>query len=179
MSDPRLNSGHLLDLFDRRESYRRARDNLLGARGWLTMAGEKASEMIGAVEDWPSLAPIQPDQILPSTKYVLVDHRAHWTYPLKLGLNTIGRLPDNDIVFEEIWISRRHCVILVHARGGCELHDTASRNGTFLNGTRICEPAQLTSGDRIKVCDRPLRLLSDKDYRAGVEDNGHHDTMEL
>jgi hypothetical protein len=31
-------------------------------------------------------------------------------------------------------------VILVHATSGCELHDTASTNGTFVNGHRIHDP---------------------------------------
>src|SRR5437879_859108 len=107
MSDARLNSSHLLDLFPRREAYRRARKDLLGARGSLTLAGERAFGLIdAAVEDWPSLAAIQSDQVLPGPKYRLVDQRAGRVYPLKLGLNTIGRLPNNDIVFEETWISR-------------------------------------------------------------------------
>ena len=42
----------------------------------------------------------------------------------------VGRFPDNDIHFVELCVSRRHCVLLVHAWGGCDLHDTASRNGT-------------------------------------------------
>ena len=112
----------------------------------------------------------RPDQVLPGTKFLLVDPRAGVARPLRVGLNTIGRFPSNDIVLEDRCISRRHCVILVHARGGCELHDTASLNGTFLNGRRVREPARLTSGDCIRVYDRPLLFESEADDPAAPED---------
>src|SRR5438067_10524249 len=108
MSDPRLNSGHLD--FPRRQDYRRSRDGLLQARGWLTLAGEQMGGLVGDMDEWP----IRPDQVLPGTNYLLVYQREGWAYPLKTGLNTLGRFPDNDIHFEEICISRRHCVLLVH-----------------------------------------------------------------
>jgi hypothetical protein len=52
---------------------------------------------------------------------------------LRVGLNAVGRLPENDIVLARRYVSRRHCVFLVHTDGGCEVHDTASRNGTLVN----------------------------------------------
>src|SRR5262249_23134926 len=91
---------------------------------------------------------------------------ANCCYPLRIGFNTIGRLPDNDIELEEITVSRRHCVLLVHAWGGCELHDTASRNGTFVNGHRLRQAVRLTSGDQIGVCNRPLLFVSEKEYHS-------------
>jgi pSer/pThr/pTyr-binding forkhead associated (FHA) protein len=159
-----------LGISARREHFRHARSALLGARGSLTLAGEQAWEPVGEVEDWHSQAPARPNQVLSGTKYLLVDQRTGRAYPLRVGLNRLGRFADNDLVFEELYISRRHCVILVHARGGCELHDTASRNGTFRNGQRVREPVRLASGDWIRVCDRPLLFVSEQDYRAVPED---------
>jgi hypothetical protein len=75
--------------------------------------------------------PILPDQVIPGVKYYLVDFQERCSFPIKTGLNTVGRLSSNNIVLQDIWISRRHCVLLAHARGGCELHDTASLNGTW------------------------------------------------
>ena len=37
-----------------------------------------------------------------------------YIYPLKVGINTVGRSPDNDVVVQDCYISRRHCAILVH-----------------------------------------------------------------
>jgi hypothetical protein len=158
MSDPRLNSVHLP--FPRRQDYRRCRDDLLQARGWLTLAGERLGGLASEADEWL----IRPDRVLPGTRYVLVDQREGCAYPLRTGLNTLGRFPDNDIHFEELCVSRRHCVFLVHAWGGCDLHDTASRNGTWVNGALVRRPARLSSGDRIRVCDRALLFVSEKDY---------------
>src|SRR5262249_40426409 len=84
-------------------------------------------------------------------------------YPLKVGVNTIGRMPDNDVVLEGPYVSRRHCAILVHAANGCELYDIASKNGTYLNGRRLSGPTQLISGDEIRMCDRQLIFMSRTD----------------
>src|SRR5262249_17802187 len=72
-------------------------------------------------------------------------------YPLKVGVNTIGRLPDNDVVVQAPYVSRRHCAILVHAGDGCELHDIASKNGTFINGRKLEGPTRLNSGDELRM----------------------------
>ena len=67
-------------------------------------------------------------------------------YPLHVGVNTLGRSSNNDVVVEDAYSSRRHCAILVHSSETFELHDTASKNGTYLNGTRLSGPAPLRVG---------------------------------
>jgi hypothetical protein len=170
MTDPRLNSVHLFSL-PRRDDYRRAREQLLGARGLVTRAVIRAHDLLG--EEWPST----PDRLPPRTRFVLIDRRGGWVYPLATGLTTVGRLPNNDLVLEEPDVSRRHCALLVHAGGGCELHDTASLNGTWLNGRRVGEPVRLASGDWIKVGPRLLLFADKNDYRAEAEDEDHPATQ--
>lgn len=82
-------------------------------------------------------------------------------YALKPGLNSVGRMPDNDIVIADGSVSRRHCAIVVHATRGAEIHDTASKNGTFLNGKRIQGPTRLMPGDEIRMCDRSVVFQAD------------------
>jgi hypothetical protein len=164
MANPRLNSGHL-GCIRRRRQYRRAREFVFGARGWLTLAAEGVQHLVGEVDEWPSLLPVRPEGLIPGSKYFLIDHQAGYFYPLKIGLNTIGRLPDNDIVLEGSTVSRRHCVILVHAWGACELHDTASRNGTHVNGRLFRQPIRISSGDEIRVCQSLLLLVCEKDFQ--------------
>jgi hypothetical protein len=77
-------------------------------------------------------------------------------YPLHLGMNSVGRLPDNDVVVRDECVSRRHCAILIHSDLRCELHDVASKNGTLLNGKKIPAPTRLQSGDQITLCNRRL-----------------------
>jgi pSer/pThr/pTyr-binding forkhead associated (FHA) protein len=173
MSDPRFDSGHLF--CPRRQEYQHARDAVLKARGWLT-ADECAQGLIGEAGDWPSLLSAGPDQVLPGTRYVLVDPDRDRAYPLRTGLSSIGRLPSNDIVLHEIQISRRHCVILVHAWGGCKLHDTASRNGTQVNGKFVQKPVELNSGDQIGLCARRFLFVRETDWPAAAENDDHPET---
>jgi hypothetical protein len=160
-------------LSPRREQYRHSRAAVLEARGWLTLAGEYARGVVGQADDWPSLFPVRPDEIVPGTRYLLLEPQRNHVYPLETGLNTVGRFSNNNVVLTEPAISRRHCVLLVHAWGGCDLHDTASRNGTLVNGKRIVVPCSLNAGDRIQLCDRLLLFVREKDYQAvAVSDPG-------
>jgi pSer/pThr/pTyr-binding forkhead associated (FHA) protein len=86
-------------------------------------------------------------------------------------LNTVGRLPDNDVVLRDPYVSRRHCAILVHAHDCCELHDIASKNGTLLNGEPLRGPTRLKPGDRILLCER-LLILS-----AAAEEGEQQNTL--
>jgi hypothetical protein len=166
MADPRLNSVHLEA--PRREDYRRAREALLNARGFRTMAAEQCDLRALEADDSHTLVQ-EPEQHAPAgLKYWLVDKDA--IYPLRVGLNTIGRSPDNDVVVQDSYVSRRHCAVLVHAGENCELHDTASKNGTFLNGRRIPGPTRLASGDEIRMCDRQLVFLT----KTGSPDQPAH-----
>jgi hypothetical protein len=168
MPDWRLQSGHLGPT--RREHYRHCREGALAARGWLTLCFEQVERWTGESTDQPSGLPIRPAQWLPGVSLALLEQQTGAWYPLKTGLNTIGRFPENDIVFEEIYVSRRHCVILVHVRGNCELHDTASMNGTFVNGERVHMPLSLARGDQIRICNRLLVLTGVSDDEPGESD---------
>jgi ABC-type multidrug transport system ATPase subunit len=57
----------------------------------------------------------------------------------------IGRAPDNDIVLDDLQVSRYHADLLL-TPAGLRLVDLGTRNGTFVNGQRIPE-AGLRSGD--------------------------------
>ena len=153
MADPRLNSVHLDP--PRRADYRRAREQLLGACGQQTLALDQApADEHQAVQTYPSGEKASPA----GAKYWLVDQDG--VHNLKVGLNTIGRMPDNDVSVPDGSVSRRHCAIVVHATRGCELYDTASKNGTFVNGQKIAGPTQLKPGDHIRLCDRQFVFLT-------------------
>ena len=156
MLDARLNSIHLEA--PRRQEFRAARDQLLSARGGETMAAERQggaavglSELNTAIQNLPGNAAAT------AARYVLMD--VDYVYPLKIGLNTVGRMPDNDVVVPDAYVSRRHCAIVVHTADRCELHDIASKNGTYLNGHKIAGPTRLHSGDQIRMCNRNLVFL--------------------
>jgi hypothetical protein len=146
MNDPRLNSMHLG--VDRREQFRFAREQLLDARGSQTCYFEAGGPGSGS----RTLPPGHDEKASSPLDCCLMD--TEQVYPLKVGINTVGRASENDIVVPDAFISRRHCAILIHVSRGCELHDTASKNGTFLNGAKLSGPTRLKSGDQIRVCDR-------------------------
>lgn len=57
-------------------------------------------------------------------------------YPLKLGVNTIGRAVENDIYLEEPDISRYHAKIFLSEQEAI-IEDLHSRNKTFINNVEI------------------------------------------
>src|SRR5262245_29143832 len=130
MTDPRLRSRHLV-ILARRQEFRRARELLLGGCGEQTLAVNQAR--LAALRSGGAPSADGPDP--PPAKYWLVDRDG--VYPLEVGLNTIGRMQDNDVTVLDGGVSRRHCAIVVHVTKGCELYDTASRNGTFVNCERV------------------------------------------
>jgi hypothetical protein len=162
MMDPRLNSVHLEA--PRRQDFRRAREVLLDARGYPTLEAELGDD---DSDSSPSNTLIQKSVLSHPSKRLqcwLADDQ--YIYPLKVGLNTVGRSADNDVVMQECFISRRHCAILVHLHNGCELHDTASKNGTFLNGDKLAHPTPLKPGDVIRICDRRFVFVTKDDKAA-------------
>ena len=170
MSDPRLNSVHLEA--PRRLLFRQAREALLEARGWQTVAAESANPNDSSSSGPQTLMMRAGDAPPPNVQWWLVDKDN--LYPLKVGLNTIGRAPENDVVVSDAYVSRRHCAILVHAGSGCELHDIASKNGTFLNGSKLAGPTPINVGDEIRMCDCLLVFKTRTDSAA---DSGHAHTQ--
>jgi hypothetical protein len=156
MIDPRLNSVHLEA--PRRQDFRRAREILLEARGYQTLEVELGDDD----SDSPSSNTLIQKSALSSPSNRLLCWLAddQYVYPLKVGLNTVGRSADNDIIVPDQFISRRHCAILVHLQNGCELHDTASKNGTFINGDKLAHPTTLKPGDVIRICERQFVFVT-------------------
>lgn len=142
----------------RRQDFRRARDVLINACGLHTRGLHPPIRSETPDEGSHTIVQEVMDRAPPDLEQWLMDQEA--IYPLKVGINTIGRLPDNDVVINGPYVSRRHCAILVHTGEGCELHDIASKNGTYLNGQRLAGPTPLASGDEIRMCDRQLVFYS-------------------
>ena len=152
MTDPRLNSMHL-DL-RRREDFRKARSELLQSCGEQTQQAIEIQEPADPTQGSKTALQNLEGRLPTGVDFVLMDQDV--LYPLRIGVNTVGRLPDNNVVVEDPYVSRRHCAVLIHAGDGGELHDVASKNGTYLNGRRIDHPAPLSAGDEIRMCERRL-----------------------
>lgn len=173
MNDQRFNSLHL-EASPRREDYRKARARLLGGCGQHTLMCDR-ERLEELAEAGPHTLIERPAEKPIGVHFWLQDPEG--IYPLKTGLNSVGRMPDNDVVIADGSVSRRHCAIVVHAGDGCELHDTASKNGTFLNGKRIHGPTRLVPGDEIRMCDHKIVFQSDTPRPADAEDPAHAPTL--
>ena len=66
------------------------------------------------------------------------------------GENILGRDPGAVVWIDRNSVSRRHARVVVSGDTAI-LEDLGSKNGTFLSGRRIAEPAPLSSGDEIKI----------------------------
>ena len=67
------------------------------------------------------------------------------------GIIGVGREPDNVIrITDDEYISGHHATISI-ADGHVVVDDLGSRNGTYLNGTKLTKRHTVTTGDRIQV----------------------------
>ena len=81
-------------------------------------------------------------------------------HKLRVGRCSVGRSQDNDVVVGDLLASRSHAEIFI-GRGGVEIVDLESANGTFVNGTRV-ERSMVTEGDVIAIGHHLFRLVGDE-----------------
>ncbi len=81
---------------------------------------------------------------------LVVKDREVRTFALGPTVTTIGRAQDNDIVVNNLSLSRRHAE--VHRRGfGYELIDRGSQNGVYVNDQRLEGPRMLEDNDVVTL----------------------------
>lgn len=156
MGDPRLNSIHLDGL--RREDFRRVRAEMLDSMGEET---KRANDIVDDLNTDRTLYHSSEDRIPSGHEFVLMDKDK--VFPLKQGINTVGRMSDNDVPLPDPYLSRRHCAIMVHTDGKVEIYDVASKNGTYLNGNKLEGRTELKSGDELRLCDRQFVFVRKAD----------------
>jgi predicted component of type VI protein secretion system len=75
---------------------------------------------------------------------------------------TVGRSDGNTIVLsDDSQVSRVHAVIEQLA-GSWSVRDVNSRNGTFLNGSRVSGEARLSAGDELRIGRTRIVLRADR-----------------
>ncbi|GLW48981.1 ABC transporter ATP-binding protein [Streptomyces sp. NBRC 14336] len=73
----------------------------------------------------------------------------------------IGRAPDNDLVIDDLTVSRHHAELRGRSDGGHEIADLGSHNGTYLNGSPV-NLAEVRSGDVIGIGHSAFCLVGDE-----------------
>jgi pSer/pThr/pTyr-binding forkhead associated (FHA) protein len=151
MGDPRLNGSHLDT--SRHDQYDASVNEMLDGRGPATADADPLARSPKGLN-----APIRREALPPEGTYTLVSLTDGRRHLLRVGINTVGRFPENNVVLEPNSISRRHCVVLVHATGACEVYDTASRNGTWVNNYRT---------GRVSLLPGDVLMISNQKYVLG------------
>ena len=85
------------------------------------------------------------------------------SYPLHYGENSIGRAKANHIVIDNGYVSRNHCVVIVHTDNRVEIFES-SKNGTCINKQEIVH-SLVNVGDEIVIAPRSCNyklVLSEK-----------------
>ena len=87
------------------------------------------------------------------------------------GVTTIGRDPANDIVLDDLMVSRRHAELRTAGPGRYEIVDLDSHNGTFVNGRRVYR-IELRLDDMVRIGRHTLAVteegLTEFEERGGV-----------
>ncbi len=131
--------------------------------------GVATGEELAAPEAAPAEV-AQPSEALAPTAiqgptpevFLFLGDKVLGTFSLSKQELTIGRNPGNDILIDNVGVSRRHAVIR-WSGDQVVVEDLGSANGTFVNGQRITSSA-LKDGDEILVLKH--RLV----YRVPKED---------
>jgi len=77
---------------------------------------------------------------------------------LQPGVTTIGRSMDSDIKIDNAGVSAHHARI-IHDGNEFIIEDSASRNGTFVNGMRVSRKT-LSDGDEVVISKHILKLAA-------------------
>ncbi|MER7572502.1 FHA domain-containing protein [Streptomyces sp. NPDC126514] len=81
--------------------------------------------------------------------------------PLPTRTVRIGRAPDNDLVLDDLVVSRYHAELRALPDGGHEIADLGSHNGTFLNGSPVTAGPVLP-GDVVGIGHSAFCLVGDE-----------------
>jgi hypothetical protein len=85
-------------------------------------------------------------------------YQAH-DFELAEGDFVVGRGADCQLALDDALVSRRHAVFSVSG-GELYVDDLGSRNGVKVNDERIAGRTRLTSGDRVRIGNQDMAILS-------------------
>lgn len=102
-------------------------------------------------------------------------------YKLETAETILGRSSDAGFQVEDDGISRKHAKICQSQKGGFQLVDLGSTNGTYLNGVRV-DLAQLNDGDKIQIGSNTVLKFSLQDqleeqYQKSIYESATRDGL--
>jgi ABC-type multidrug transport system ATPase subunit/pSer/pThr/pTyr-binding forkhead associated (FHA) protein len=112
-----------------------------------------------------------PDPQVSMAHLPSVDRRPTSRMPLPVKVMRIGRTPENDLVVSDLGVSRKHAELRKSQSGRYQIIDLGSHNGTFVNGSRLDGPVELTEDDIVSIGHSTFRLTNDE-LREYVDEGG-------
>jgi two-component system cell cycle sensor histidine kinase/response regulator CckA len=111
----------------------------------------------------PARRTIDPARVAPTAVRLTVVEGAAIGQEFRIDdTATIGRSPDATVMVDDPGVSRLHARIRRGESGTFEVEDLGSKNGTFVNGSRV-ERAVVSLGDKIRVGPRVVLSLASFD----------------
>lgn len=102
-----------------------------------------------------------------TTKLVIVSGKsAGKTIAINRDQLLVGRAEECDVRPLSDEVSRRHCAVRIEP-DVVWVEDLGSRNGTFVNGSKITEKTKVYDGDLIKVGNLELRVAGGTERKPG------------
>ena len=106
-----------------------------------------------ALHELPEVPAHDALRAVPGTVDALVVVRgatAGETLELAGEVTTVGRQKGNDLVLDDVTVSRHHALFTVTASGRVTVRDLNSLNGTYVNGSRV-EEVTLRTFDEVQI----------------------------
>jgi pSer/pThr/pTyr-binding forkhead associated (FHA) protein len=95
-----------------------------------------------------------PHLTVPENVYLLINHQI---FLLENPVTRIGRQLENDLVIQDMLVSRQHARISFE-REQFVLEDLESTGGTFINGKRV-DKSVLNHGDQINIANVVIKFV--------------------
>ncbi|GGT50662.1 FHA domain-containing protein [Streptomyces phaeofaciens] len=122
--------------------------------------GSEADGPCAVLADRPPPAPPRPSSVsMPG--HTGTFRSPATVHPLPTRTVRIGRAADNDLVVDDLVISRRHAELRALPGGGYEIVDLGSHNGTYLNGLPVSR-APVGPGDIVGIGHSAFCLVGDE-----------------
>ncbi len=101
-------------------------------------------------------------------KIVVLTAKGRFEHEINKPYIAIGRSKDNDIIIDDLSVSRKHAILEVDETGKLFLTDLNSSNGTFVNNVRIREKTPITTNDQILLGKATLLIETSEDFQGTV-----------
>ncbi|GEM_PF-6506887 len=105
-----------------------------------------------------------------SIKIVVVTAKGRFEHEVDKNYISIGRSKDNDIIIDDLSVSRKHAILEKDETGKLYLTDLNSSNGTYINNIRIKEKTPVTSNDQILLgkATMIIEAIDSEDFQGTV-----------